>query len=117
MPNADPNNPIVQRMQKKFAELLSLMDKRLSEAPWLAGEELTIADIMTVFSLTTMRSFYQYDLSEYSNILAYLKRASQRDAYLRAKQKGDPQLDIEKLIGGPPPPMFPALAAMRAQQK
>jgi glutathione S-transferase len=57
---------------------------------YLAGHEFTTADIMTVFSLTTMRLFLPFDLAPYPGILAYLQRIAQRDAYRRAMQKGDP---------------------------
>ncbi|WP_175770810.1 glutathione binding-like protein, partial [Burkholderia anthina] len=58
--------------------------------PYLAGPELTSADIMTVFSLTTMRRFKPYDLSTWPNILAYLQRIGARPAYQRAMRKADP---------------------------
>ncbi|KAI1074254.1 glutathione S-transferase [Whalleya microplaca] len=105
------DNEIVKRLGGKPKGALSLMDQRLSKVPWLAGDQFTAADIMNVFSLTTMRTFYGYDLGEYSNILAYLQRVSQRDGYRRAMLKGDPDLDIQKLTGAPAPPMFKAIAA------
>lgn len=85
--------------------------------PFLAGQELTAADIMIVFSLTTMRCYFPYDLGDYSNILTYLKRVSSGDAYQRAKQKGDPDLVVEQLIAAGPPPPFKALVAPATQQK
>ena len=57
-----------------------------------AGDALTAADIMTVFSLTTMRLFVPYELASWPNILAYLQRIGSRPAYRRAMQKGDPDL-------------------------
>ena len=55
---------------------------------------LTAADIMIVFSLTTMRSFAPYDLKPYARILAYLRRIGARSAYRRAMQKGDPGMTL-----------------------
>lgn len=49
------DNPTFQRYQAKIYQVLDLVDKRLGEVPWLAGNELTVADIMIIFSLTTMR--------------------------------------------------------------
>jgi glutathione S-transferase len=66
------------------------MEARLSEVPYLAGSEFTAADIMIVFSLTTMRIFYPLDLAPYAQIKAYLQRMGERDAYRRAMAKGDP---------------------------
>ena len=60
--------------------------------PYLAGEAFTAADIMTVFSLTTMRSFMPVDLAPYAHIKAYLQRIGARQAYRRAMRKGDPDM-------------------------
>ena len=68
----------------------ALVEKRLGEAPYFAGPELTAADIMFVFSLTTMRAFVPRDLSGSPNILAYLQRIAARPAYQAAMRKGDP---------------------------
>ena len=57
-----------------------------------AGDALTAADIMIVFSLTTMRIFFPLDLAPYSHIRTYLGRIGEREAYQRAMHKGDPDL-------------------------
>lgn len=59
---------------------------------------------MTIFTLTTMRSFYPYDLSGYQGILGYLKRVTQREAYRSARAKAD--RDLELIIEGKPPRTF-----------
>ena len=66
------------------------MEARLADHPWLAGPAFTAADVMTVFSLTTMRLFCALDLAPYPNILAYLQRVGARPGYRRAMAKGDP---------------------------
>lgn len=81
--------------------VLSLVEKRLGEADYLAGNMFSAADIVTVFSLTTMRLFLPLDLSPYPNILAYLQRIGARPAYKLAMKKGDP--DMEPLLLGPVP--------------
>jgi glutathione S-transferase len=68
------------------------VEARLGAAQWLAGAEFTAADIMNVFSLTTMRLFLPVDLSPYPAILSYLRRIGARDAYRRAMRKGDPDM-------------------------
>jgi len=68
------------------------VEARLGAADYFAGDELTAADIMAVFSLTTMRSFFPLDLTPYPNTLAYLERIGRREAYRRAMKKGDPEL-------------------------
>ncbi|MBN8885056.1 MAG: glutathione S-transferase family protein [Rudaea sp.] len=90
---ADPSehNAALHRMQARFHRVFATIEQRLGDAPYLAGEELTAADIMTVFSLTTMREFNPYDLSPWPNILAYLQRIGARPAYQRAMRKAEPE--------------------------
>jgi glutathione S-transferase len=82
----------VRSAKERFDLVLSTVEKRLGEVPYLAGHALTAADIMTVFSLTTMRLFKPYDLAPWPNIRAYLERVGGRPAYQRAMAKGDPDL-------------------------
>ena len=58
------------------------VETRLGAVPYLAGQTFTAADIMTVFSLTTMRVFLPIDLKPYANILACLQRIGAREAYV-----------------------------------
>jgi glutathione S-transferase len=73
---------------------LGMVEQRLGEAPYFAGSELTAADIMAVFSLTTMRYFMPLDLGAYPHILDYLQRIARRDAYRAAMEKGDPGMPL-----------------------
>jgi len=45
---------------------------------------------LMVFPFTTMRLFLDYDLSPYSNILAYLERIQARPAYRKAMALAGP---------------------------
>lgn len=107
------DSPMMKRYEDKRDQYLSFMDDRLSKVPYFAGQEFTVADIMPVFTLTTMRTFTPFSLGKYSNILTWLKRVTSRDAYQRAMQKGDPQTNIEGQIQGSPPPTFAGLAQRR----
>ena len=88
------DNPMMgfvnDRSQRAFAQA----ESRLGEANYFGGAELTAADIMMVFTLTTMRMFSPQDISGYPNILAYLKRIGERPAYQRAMAKGDPGMPL-----------------------
>ncbi|CUJ30590.1 glutathione S-transferase family protein [Achromobacter kerstersii] len=86
------DKPTMQFAQARRKQALSLIDTQLGKTDYLAGNALTAADIIAVFSLTTMRMFYPFDLSPYPNILAYLQRIGARDAYRRAMKKGDPDM-------------------------
>jgi glutathione S-transferase len=84
------DNPVQTAMRGRLDRALRFVNARLTQGPWLAGYEFTAADIMTVFSLTTMRLFYPADLTPYPAILTYLWRVGERPAYCKAMEKGDP---------------------------
>ena len=84
------DHPMAVAMRARLDRALRYLDARLAQAPYLAGDAFTAADVMTVFSLTTMRLFYPADLSPYPAVLAYLQRIGERPAYQRAMEKGDP---------------------------
>ncbi|RKH73411.1 glutathione S-transferase family protein [Corallococcus aberystwythensis] len=96
---SDKNAPL-HAARERFNLVFSTLEKRLGEAPYLAGDALTAADIMVVFTLTTMRRFKPYDLSPWPHILAYLQRIGARPAYRLAMQKADP--DSTPLLGAIP---------------
>ncbi len=87
-----PDNPVLLAMQGRLQLAFDVVEARLREADHFAGREFTAADIMAVFSLTTMRLFLPLDLDPYPSILAYLQRIGARPAYQRAMQKGDPDM-------------------------
>ena len=86
------DSPVRRLAAERLQRNLKLVETQLGVTDYLAGTELTAADIMTVFSLTTMRSFFPLELTPYPNTLAYLARIGQREAYQRAMKKGDPEL-------------------------
>ena len=90
----DRENPMSAAMQQRTDIALGMVDQRLAENTYLAGDEFSAADIMIVFSLTTMRYFMPFDLTPYPAILAYLKRISARPAYRSAMAKGDPGMPL-----------------------
>lgn len=84
------DNPVRLSQQGRLTKAWQAVEDRLGQSPFLGGPDLTAADIMAVFSLTTMRAFMPVDLAPYPAIRAYLQRIGTRDAYRRAMQKGDP---------------------------
>ena len=88
------DNATLVATRARLDKALDFMDERLSTVPWLAGHDFTAADIMTVFSLTTMRNFYPLDLAPWPRIRAYLVRVGERPAYRRAMAKGDPGMSL-----------------------
>ncbi len=69
-----------------------MVEQRLGDSPYFAGDDFTAADIIMGFNLTTMRAFVGRDLADYPNIKAYLARIGERPAYKRAMAKGDPAM-------------------------
>lgn len=90
--NLGEDNALMRAMKGRLDLALGLPEARLATVEYLAGRELTTADIMLVFTLTTMRLFYAFDLKPYPAILAYLQRIGGRPAYQRAMKKGDPDM-------------------------
>lgn len=93
--------PMQAMAKERFQRSLDGLNDRLAHNQWLAGDQFTLADIMVVFPLTTMRNFFPYRLGEYGNIVRYLERVGMRKAYQRAMKRGDP--DMELVLGADPP--------------
>jgi glutathione S-transferase len=83
---ADPPPFVADRTAKAW----QLAEARLGQAEFFGGRNLTTADIMMGFNLTTSRMFGGADLAPYPNIAAYLQRIGQRPAYRRAMEKCEP---------------------------
>ena len=92
-----PDNAMLRSTRERLELALAMIETHLGRATWLAGDTFTAADVMSVFSLTTMRLFYPLDLAPYPHIRAYLARVSARPAYRRAMDKGDP--GFEPMLG------------------
>lgn len=92
------DHPIIAMFKARTGSTLQLLDDRLAKSKYLADDELSAADIMTLFSLTTSRGFYpKLDLSPYPNVLRYLKDVAARPGYQEALRKGD--FGMEPMIG------------------
>jgi glutathione S-transferase len=85
-------HPISQMLGARSSTAYALVEQRLGEAPYFAGDEFTAADIIMFFPLSTMRAFNRRDVSAFPNLSAYLKRVGARPAYQRAMAKGDPNM-------------------------
>jgi glutathione S-transferase len=90
--NLPADNALLIAMKARLDLALGFLEERLAKVDYLAGRELTTADIMLVFTLTTMRLFYPYDIKPYPSILRYLQRIGSRPAYQKAMAKGDPDM-------------------------
>lgn len=68
----------------------AMVEARLGEKPFFGGDELSTADIMMVYCLTTSRAFRGLTLDGFPNLQAYLGRIGARPAYQRAMAKAEP---------------------------
>ena len=80
-PVADTMREVVDRREAQYYQYL---DARLGEVPYLAGLELTCADILVVYRLTTGLLFGARAIDDLPNAVAYVKRIEARPAYQKA---------------------------------
>lgn len=79
--------PFVTERARRGGELI---EARLGKALFFGGRQLTLADIMMVYALTTSRTFAGPLPEEMVNTRAYLARIGERPAYRRAMAKAEP---------------------------
>jgi glutathione S-transferase len=89
-----PEDSMVKHLsQNRLNAALKLMNDRLANNKWLAGDQFTIADIMSVYSATTQRYWGPaVSYKEYPHITRWLKDCAARPGYQRAREKGDPEM-------------------------
>lgn len=85
--DGNPASPFVADRSRRGWEMI---EARLGEAPFFGGRNLTTADIMMVYCVTTSRAFRGTALDGYPNLKAYLQRIGERPAYARAMAKAEP---------------------------
>lgn len=86
------DGPLTQSLRARLDLAYDMAESRLRNASYFAGAELTAADILMVFPLTTMRRFSPRDVSRYPAMQAYLQRIGARPAYQRAMSKAEPNV-------------------------
>jgi glutathione S-transferase len=77
----------LKRREDRYYEFL---DQRLATVPYLAGPELTCADIMVTFNLTELALFGGRSIDDLAHVREYVKRVTQRPAYVRAMEIAGP---------------------------
>ena len=82
-----PAAPFVADRNRRGWEMI---EQRLTEAEFFGGSNLTTADIMMVYCLTTSRAFRDAPIDGFPNLRAYLQRIGARPAYQRAMAKAEP---------------------------
>jgi glutathione S-transferase len=85
-------NPAAAFVEDRSRRGWTMVETRLGEAPFFGGRNLTTADIMMVYCLTTSRAFRGSSIDAYPNLKAYLQRIGERPAYRRAMTKAEPDM-------------------------
>jgi len=80
-------------LMKRVTNAWQAIEERLGEADYFGGSQLTSADIMMVFQLTTSRAFNGMGIDDKPNLKAYLQRIGAREAYRRAMAKAEPGME------------------------
>jgi glutathione S-transferase len=70
----------------RYDRALEIIDERLGEAPFFAGDMFTAADIM----MRLTRVFAKRDLTSYQGINTYMQRIMERPAAQRAMARAEP---------------------------
>ena len=86
------DNPAAAFVQDRSRRAWSMIEARLGEASFFGGANLTTADIMMVYCLTTSRAFRGTSIDGHPNLKAYLERIGARPAYQRAMAKAEPSM-------------------------
>jgi len=86
----DAKNEFIRALNDRSNRAYALVESRLGQVPYFAGNQFTAADIIMFFPLSTMRAFVQRDLSKSPHTQSYLKRIGERPAYRRAMAAADP---------------------------
>jgi glutathione S-transferase len=81
---------VLVALRERSDRAFAMLEARLGQSTYLAGDHFTAADIIMLFPLSTMRVFIPRDLTPYPQIRAYLQRIGARPAYQRAMAKADP---------------------------
>jgi glutathione S-transferase len=71
----------------------TMIEARLGQTPFFGGTDLTIADIMMGYPLTTGRALRGVSIEGYPNVKNYLRRIGERPAYQRAMAKAEPGME------------------------
>ncbi len=87
-----PDNPAAAFVDDRSKRGWAMVEARLGEAAFFGGANLTTADIMMVYCLTTSRAFRGITIEGFPNLKAYLERIGQRPAYRRAMEKAEPDM-------------------------
>lgn len=80
----EKHQPSIERFSKEADRLLGVLDGRLAQVRYLAGSELTIADIINFTWPHGAKTFLGLDLGPYPNLVRWMTELEQRPAFAKA---------------------------------
>nr|AVC68804.1 glutathione S-transferase 7 [Subpsaltria yangi] len=81
--------PFDEEKKKKLDEGYGFLDKFLENSTWVAGNNITIADIAIVASVSTAADAVGYDISSFPHVVKWFAKAkTSLPGYDEANQKG-----------------------------
>jgi glutathione S-transferase len=78
-------NYTIDLVRETFAKRMGVVEKQLARAPYMAGEEFTLADISVSYSISLAKDVEAFDLRHTVSdaVRDYLRRLSERPAFQR----------------------------------
>ena len=86
--SAERIQSVIGRREGRY---FNFLNARLGESPYLAGPDLTCADVMVMFPLTTLPLFGGRTIDDLPNVVAYVRRIEARPAYIKAMAIAGPK--------------------------
>ncbi|KAL4904022.1 hypothetical protein BDW74DRAFT_31539 [Aspergillus multicolor] len=86
----------INKFLSEFKNLFSVLEYRLSESPYLAGEKYTIADIASFTWVFQGAAALDLDLGEWPHVKAWTERIVARPAVQRGLEIPKPPFDLEQ---------------------
>ncbi len=75
---------IIADAKQNLAKYLKILNDHLVGKEYLVGEQMSVADINVATTLT-YGQFIDFDYSEYTEVVRYLNKMTQREAYIKAR--------------------------------
>lgn len=82
--------PIAGVLKRREDGYYRMLEQQLAKNEFVAGPELTCADIMVTFNLTSLSRFGGRTIDDLPNVQAYVGRITKRPAYVKAMQIAGP---------------------------
>lgn len=88
----DNETNVPQQKIDAITEVYGIVNKFLQDHPYVAGDNLTIADLSLITSISSLQAYIDSDAAKYPNLVAWIKRLEQLPYYEKANGNGTKQL-------------------------